>query len=114
MIEKKSMADQILKFNDNLSSVLLDVPEGVRVINPFRDDPDGVVKQMTTSFYRKYYNDINPRRMLFGSTPSLRGSAVTGVPFADSRRLYKDTGTCINITNEGRNSSEFLYDGMSF
>ncbi|HAJ56002.1 MAG TPA: DUF4918 domain-containing protein, partial [Lactobacillus sp.] len=45
-----------------------------------------------TTFYKKYFNDTKPRRLILGSSPARRGTAITGVPFEDEDELKKETG----------------------
>jgi len=80
MIEKMNFAEKVLQFNDKLSNETLDLPDGFKIINPFKGESKEIVKVITTSFYQKYYNDIHTRRLILGSSPARRGTAVTGVP----------------------------------
>lgn len=65
-----------------------------------------------TTFYKKYFNDTKPRRLILGSSPARRGTAITGVPFEDEDELKKETGITINEFRVNRGSSSFLYDVM--
>jgi len=110
MIEKMTFAEQILQFNDNLSHESLDLPAGFKVINPFRGDQKELVRKITTAFYQKYYNDAHTRRLILGSSPARRGTAVTGVPFEDAKHLQSETGIFIDKFYINQSSSGFLYD----
>jgi len=113
MIEKKTFAEQILQFNEELSRNSLDLTAGFRFVNPFTGDQQEQVKKVTTAFYQKYYNDISTRRLILGSSPARRGSAVTGIPFEDAKRLQKETGICIENFFVTQSSSGFLDDVIS-
>jgi len=91
-----TFADQILKFNEKLSSIFLDLPLGYEILNPFNGDQKEKVKQVTYSFYKKYYNDNHSLRLIFGSSPARKGTAVTGVPFEDASLLQNETGIFID------------------
>lgn len=106
--KKKTIAEQILQFNYNLSHESFDLPDGIKVINPFKDDPKELVSKVTTAFYQKYYDNTCTRRLILGSSPARRGSAVTGVPFADAKHLYSETGICIDKFHINQTSSEFM------
>lgn len=110
MIEKTTFAEQVLQFNDKLSHVSIDLPDGFKVINPFNGDQKVLVRKITTAFYQKYYNDARPHRLILGSSPARRGTAVTGVPFEDAKHLQSETGIFVDKFYINQSSSEFLYD----
>lgn len=110
MSEKKTFAEQILQFNEKLSYMSLDLPTGYRIINPFAGEQKEQVKKVTTAFYKKYYNDTCPRRLILGSSPARRGTAVTGIPFEDAKHLQSETGIFIDKFYINKNSSNFLFD----
>lgn len=112
MIEKKTLAEQILQFNEMLSDKLLDLPDGFEVANPFQGEQKEQVKKVSTAFYQKFYNDTDNRRLILGSSPARRGSAVTGVPFEDAKHLQSETGIFIDNFYINKSSSGFLYDVM--
>lgn len=102
----KTFADRIIEFNKSLDfdGVL---PEGIRIMNPFRDD---YILQVSSLFYRKYYDDTKSRHLILGINPGRFGAGFTGVPFTDTKRL---TGEC-SIRYAGRQthepSSVFVYE----
>lgn len=110
MIEKTTFAKQILQFNAQLSVERLDLPAGFRMVNPYIGDQKEQVREITTAFYQKYYNDAKPRRLILGSSPARRGSAITGVPFEDAKHLQNETGIFIDNFYVNQSSSGFLYD----
>jgi len=110
MIEKKTFAEQILEFNDNLSHESIILPVGFKIINPFKGEQKEQIRKITTAFYQKYYNDAHPRRLILGSSPARKGSAVTGVPFEDAKHLQSETGILIDKFYINKSSSGFLYD----
>lgn len=112
MSEKKNFAEQVLQFNEMLAHVSLDLPSGYKIINPFSGDQQEQVKRVTTAFYRKYYNDTCPRRLILGSSPARRGTAITGVPFEDAKHLQSETGIFIDKFYINKSSSGFLFDVM--
>lgn len=112
MIKGQTFAEKILKFNDTLSLESLKLPEGFKIVNPFTGDQKETVKKITTLFYQKYYNDTRNRRLILGSSPARRGSAVTGVPFEDAKHLQGETGIFIDNFYINKSSSGFLYDVM--
>ncbi len=113
MTNKITFAEHILRFNNTLSQQLLSLPAGFKIINPFIGNQKEQVKQVSTAFYHKFYNDTLPRRMILGSSPARRGTAVTGVPFEDAQHLQAETGIYIDKFFINQASSGFLYDVMS-
>lgn len=110
MIEIMTFAEQILQFNEKLSRRSFDLPSGFKIINPFQGDQKEQVRKVTTAFYQKYYNDTHTRRLILGSSPARRGTAVTGVPFEDAKHLQSETGIFIDKFYINQSSSGFLYD----
>jgi len=110
MIEGMTFAERILQFNDRLSHESIDLPAGFKVMNPFKGDQKELVRKITTAFYLKHYNDAHTRRLILGSSPARRGSAVTGVPFEDARHLQKETGIFIDRFIINQPASGFLYE----
>ncbi|EDK4067702.1 DUF4918 domain-containing protein [Listeria monocytogenes] len=113
MTENTTIAKQILQFNEALRNSSFDLPEGYRAVNPYSGDQSELVEKITTAFYQKYYNDTKPRRIILGSSPARRGSAVTGVPFEDAKHLQNETGIFIDEFYINQSSSDFLYDVMT-
>lgn len=112
MSEKKNFAEQILQFNEMLAHVSLALPSGYKIVNPFSGDQQDQVKRVTTAFYKKYYNDTCLRRLILGSSPARRGTAITGVPFEDAKHLQSETGIFIDKFYINKSSSGFLFDVM--
>lgn len=110
MLERKTFAEKVLQFNNHLSKISLELPDGFKIINPFNGENRKEVEEITTAFYQKYYNDNNKRRLILGSSPARRGTAVTGVPFEDAKHLQKETGILIDKFYINKSSSGFLYD----
>lgn len=110
MAGKETFANNILQLNESLSKVLLELPDGFRIINPFNGPYKDQIKQITMAFYKKYYNDNNKRRLILGSSPARRGTAITGVPFEDAQHLQEETGILIDNFYINKSSSNFLYE----
>lgn len=105
----KTNSEKILKYCENLSKIKIDAFENYRIINPY-DNNKEQIKLITTKFYNKYYNDNNKRRLILGSNPARRATAVTGIPFEDAVHLQQETGIFINNFYINKSSSNFLYD----
>lgn len=112
MSKQEIFSDKVLKLNGELSNFIINLPNNYRISNPFNSGNKEKIKEMTSIFYKKYYNDNNKRHMILGSSPARRGTAVTGIPFEDANHLYKITGIKIDDFYINKSSSDFLYQVM--
>lgn len=101
---------KILTYCDNLAKINIGPFDNYKIINPYSDSNKEQIKFITTKFYTKFYNDKNKRRLILGSNPARRASAVTGVPYEDAIHLQKETGIVIDKFYVNKSSSNFLYD----
>ncbi|MFJ2419196.1 uracil-DNA glycosylase family protein [Streptomyces brevispora] len=108
-----TVARRILQFNEELAETTLKLPPGFTIINPFSGPQKERVREVTTAFYNKYYDDDKPRRLVLGSSPARRGTAVTGVPFEDAKLLESETGVDVDGYAVSRSSAGFLHDVIS-
>lgn len=103
-----TFADAIIRFNSELYFNGR-LPRGFRIMNPFRENASAMAA--SSAFYRKYYLDTKPRRMLIGINPGRFGAGLTGVPFTDPKRLVERCGITAYsgpVTHEP--SSVFVYE----
>lgn len=112
MMKQKLFVDNVLEFNDWLSNVSLELFDNYTIRNPYQSKRQEKIKEITKSFYKKYYNDSKKRHLILGSSPARRGTAVTGIPFEDASHLYQETGIVIDDFYINKPSSDFLYDVM--
>lgn len=112
MTNVKKFSDCVLEFNEWLSHASFDLFETYQIINPFTGDNKDQIKNITETFYQKYYHDNRKRYLILGSSPARRGTAVTGIPFEDATHLYQETGIMVDRFNINQASSNFLYDVM--
>ena len=102
-------SEKILKYCENLSKIEIEPFENYKIINPYKDNKKQI-KEITTKFYTKYYNDNNKRRLILGSNPARRGTALTGIPFEDAVHIQQETGIFIDNFYINKSSSNFIYD----
>ncbi|MEV5010597.1 uracil-DNA glycosylase family protein [Streptomyces sp. NPDC055692] len=110
---RTTVAGRILQFNEELAETTLELPPEFTVINPFSGPQKERVREVTTAFYNKYYDDDKPRRLVLGSSPARRGTAVTGVPFEDAKLLESDTRVDVDGYAVSLPSARFLHDVIS-
>ena len=110
MKKKEFTSNMILDFDKYLSTVKIDLPEKYNLINPYNGEAKYTIEQITQSFYHKFYDDSKKRRIILGSSPARRGTAITGVPYEDAAHLQNQTGIYIENFYVNKSSSNFLYD----
>ena len=105
-----TFGERVLAFQRKLAEITIDLPAGFKLINPYNGEDKKLIQQITTIFYQKFFADNIPRRLILGSSPARRGTAVTGIPFEDADHLYSETGIKINNFYINHSSSDFLYE----
>ncbi|MDD4968028.1 MAG: DUF4918 family protein [Paludibacter sp.] len=103
----ETLADKIIAFNRTLDFKGI-LPEGIRIMNPFREREE--TPEISATFYRKYYNDHNPRHLILGINPGRFGAGLTGIPFTDPKHLTLQCGISYNGPMAHEPSSVFVYD----
>ncbi len=76
-------------------------------MHPFSDEETA---RIVNIFYKKFYNDNNPRYCIIGINPGRFGGGITGIPFSDPIRLKKECGIENNLKRKQELSSVFVYD----
>jgi hypothetical protein len=102
-----TFARKVIEFN-----TLLDfkgtLPAGVRIMNPFRENP--VVNELAAEFYTKFFSDNRTRRLILGINPGRFGAGSTGIPFTDTKRLNEYCDIPFNGFRTHEPSSAFIYE----
>jgi hypothetical protein len=101
------IADRIIAFNKQLRFTG-SLPEGIRIMNPFLEDEWAWAT--STAFYKKYYADNHPRRIILGINPGRFGAGLTGVPFTDPKRLQEKCAIEYPGKQTHEPSSVFIYE----
>lgn len=102
----KTFAERFIAFNKNLHFGGK-LPRGIKVMNPFTDK---LALDISSRFYKKYYNDNNPRFVILGINPGRHGAGCTGVPFTDTKRLVSECGMDFPGLKTHEQSSVFVYE----
>ena len=77
-------------------------------MNPFQENEN--IISISSSFYKKYYNDNNSRHLILGINPGRFGAGLTGIPFTDPKRLKTNCNIKFNGALAHELSSVFVYD----
>jgi hypothetical protein len=104
---KKNFAEAVISFYRDLD-FRGPLPEGISIMNPFRENPD--IMPVISQFYNKFYSYNNPRQLIMGINPGRFGAGVTGIPFTDSKRLSEKCGLSIPGMKTFETSSVFVYE----
>lgn len=101
-----TVADHVLKFYRSLDLSMYKLPKGVEVLNPYQDKAAFAV---TEKFFRKFYSDSQPRKIILGINPGRFGGGMTGIPFTDPIRLESVCGIENDLPKKPELSSDFIY-----
>lgn len=102
-----TLAERIIAFNKSLDCAEI-LPKGIRVMNPYKEND--VALASSSTFYYKYFNDNNKRRLILGINPGRMGAGITGIPFTDSFRLEEYCDIKIDGIETRELSSIFVYN----
>lgn len=85
---------------------LTGLPEGVSVLDPYRDP---ATRKVVQSFMRKFYSARAERTLILGINPGRLGGGLTGIPFTDPTALSDICGIANNFDRKSELSSRFIY-----
>lgn len=100
-----TFADHVLTFFQQLQ-IRTVLPDGVEVLNPY---VDAQAMELCRQFYKKYYDDTNPRRLILGINPGRLGGGLTGIPFTDPIKLEKFCEIPNTLQKKAELSADFMY-----
>jgi hypothetical protein len=103
----KTFADKIISFNKNIV-FNGKLPKNVGIMNPFKENKEAL--NISSKFYKKFYNDTNKRHLILGINPGRFGAGVTGVPFTDTKRLLNECGLEFSGKATHEPSATFIYE----
>ncbi len=106
-MQSSTLAENIIHFNKNLKFTGK-LPKGIHIMNPFKENPAAL--EVSSAFYRKFYDDMDTRRLILGINPGRFGAGVTGIPFTDTKRLQEKCRLEWKGDPTHETSSVFIYD----
>jgi uracil DNA glycosylase superfamily protein len=103
----KTFADKIISFN---KKIVFEgsLPPNISIMNPFKENKEAL--NISTEFYKKFYNDFEKRFLILGINPGRFGAGVTGVPFTDTKRLLEECGLQFSGKPTHEPSATFVYE----
>jgi hypothetical protein len=102
----QTFADKIIAYNAQLEYTG-SLPDGIQIMNPFKAP---AALEYSHLFYKKYYDDAQPRRLILGINPGRFGGGITGIPFTDPKRLADVCGIPYTGEKAHEPSSVFVYE----
>jgi hypothetical protein len=105
--DMSTFADRIIAFNQQLNFTGT-LPAGISIMNPFKES--GPALEVSSQFYRKYYNDNHPRHLILGINPGRFGSGATGVAFTDPKRMVSECDIPFAGPMTHEPSSAYVYE----
>jgi hypothetical protein len=103
----KTFGEKVNYFNKHIAFKGT-LPPGVSIMNPFRENKEAL--NISAKFYKKFYDDNNPRHIILGINPGRFGAGVTGVPFTDTKRLFDECGLEFSGKPTHEPSATFIYE----
>jgi hypothetical protein len=103
-----SFADKIIDFYKSLQPPLV-LPKNIEILFPQKNED---VMNVVETFFVKFYNDNNPRRLIFGINPGRFGAGTTGINFTAPRQLKEFCGIDHSFKSQTELSAEFIYESI--
>lgn len=100
-----TFADHIMRLLRNLQ-IDQPLPAGVKVLNPYLNE---TVLELCETFYRRFFDDDQQRRLILGINPGRFGGGVTGIPFTDPVKLAAQCGIPNTLGRRTELSADFIY-----
>lgn len=104
--ERATFADRVLHFWEDLSPPVIATP-GIDLLDPYASEATAAAMR---AYYKRFYDDSNPRIFVFGINPGRFGAGVTGVPFTDPIALAVDCDIPNPFPPRRELSSIFVYE----
>ena len=102
-----AFAERIINFYRSLEPPRL--PKGIEILFP-QENKD--VMKVVETFFCKFYNDTNPRHLIFGINPGRFGAGTTGINFTAPKQLKEFCGIDHSFKSQTELSAEFIYESI--
>ena len=84
------LSDQLIRFYQTLQPPV--IPRSFGLLHP---QPSPEVMEVVKQFFKKFYNDARPRKLMLGINPGRFGAGITGVNFTAPRQLKENVALII-------------------
>jgi len=102
-----AFAEMIINFYRSLEPPPL--PKGIEILFPQENKE---VMKVVETFFCKFYNDTNPRHLIFGINPGRFGAGTTGINFTAPKQLKEFCGIDHCFKSQTELSAEFIYESI--
>jgi len=102
-----AFAEGIINFYRSLEPPRL--PKGIEILFPQENKE---VMKVVETFFCKFYNDTNPRHLIFGINPGRFGAGTTGINFTAPKQLKEFCGIDHFFKSQTELSAEFIYESI--
>jgi len=102
-----AFAEMIINFYRSLEPPPL--PKGIEILFPQENKE---VMKVVETFFCKFYNDTNPRHLIFGINPGRFGAGTTGINFTAPKQLKEFCGIDHSFKSQTELSAEFIYESI--
>jgi len=104
----KPISQKVLDYHFDLGNEVdkYPIPKGIDWLLPC-NEPE--TRRVMSIFYPKYYQDIQPRKIIFGINPGRFGAGLTGVPFTDPVKMQNECQIENNFDKKQELSAQFIY-----
>jgi len=99
------LSDNLIRFYLSLTPPI--IPKGFELLHP---QPSAEVMEVVKRFFKKFYTDNRPRKLLLGINPGRFGAGITGINFTAPRQLKDECGIDHTWGNSSELSAEFIYE----
>lgn len=100
-----SLASQLINFYETLEPPAL--PKGIELLRP---QMDKTIMTIVKKFFKTYYADNKPRKLILGINPGRFGAGITGINFTAPRQLKENCHIAHPFGNSSELSAEFIYE----
>src|SRR6266571_3209111 len=100
-----TFAKKIIEFYKSLQPPSL--PKGIEILFPQKNKE---VMNVVETFFYKFYDDNEPRHLIFGINPGRFGAGTTGINFTAPKQLKEKLGIEHSFRNQTELSAEFIYE----
>jgi hypothetical protein len=103
-----TFAKKIIEFYKSLQPPSL--PKGIEILFPQKNKE---VMNVVETFFYKFYDDNEPRHLIFGINPGRFGAGTTGINFTAPKQLKEFCGIDHSFKLHTELSAEFIYDSIA-
>jgi len=101
-----SLADNLIHFYQAIQPPK-NLPKGFEVLFP-QQNPD--IMNLVKKFFKKYFNDETPGRLMLGINPGRFGAGITGINFTAPKQLKENCRVDHLLKLSSELSAEFIYE----